>query len=177
MKHVFLSAALAAVLFSCNEKKETEKLEVKNAQDSVSYAFGVSIGQNFKMSDISDVNVALVEKGIQDALDSADLVIPESEVQSVIQEYFMAKQVEKQAKMQEEMKERQKKFEGNISEGEEFLENNVEEEGVQETESGLQYKVIEEGNAVSNSEDVFDGSSEGIIEENAVGKLDIIIDG
>lgn len=144
MKQIFLGALLASALFSCNEKK-VEKLEVKSAQDSVSYAFGVSIGQNFKMSDISDVNVALVEKGIQDVLDSADLVIPETEVQAVIQEYFMSKQVEQQAKAQEEMKKRQEDSKGNIAKGEEFLAANAENEGVQVTESGLQYKIIEEG--------------------------------
>lgn len=154
MKQIFLGALLASALISCNEKK-TEKLEVKSAQDSVSYAFGVSIGQNFKMSEINDVNVALVEKGIQDVLDSTDLTIPETEVQAIIQEYFMSKQVEKQAKMQEEMKKRQEDSKGNISKGEEFLKENAGKEGVQVTESGLQYKIIEEGNGKTPSaEDV-----------------------
>ncbi len=145
MKQIFLGALLASALFSCNEKK-AETLNVTTAEDSVSYAFGVSIGQNFKMSDITDVNVALVEKGIQDVLDSTDLVIPETEVQAIIQEYFMSKQVEKQAKMQEEMKKRQEDSQGNIAKGEEFLSENAKKEGVQVTESGLQYEIIEEGN-------------------------------
>ena len=154
MKKIFLGAAVASALFSCNEKK-TEKLDVSNAQDSISYAFGVSIGQNFKMSEISDINVPLVEKGIQDVLDSADLVIPESEVQAVIQEYFMAKQVEKQAKMKEEMQKRQEESKGNIAEGEAFLEENAKKEGVNVTESGLQYEIVEEGSGETpTAEDV-----------------------
>ncbi|MDR0413926.1 MAG: FKBP-type peptidyl-prolyl cis-trans isomerase [Prevotellaceae bacterium] len=126
-----LTAALSGVvLMSCT----SSGLSARSSEvDSVSYAFGVNIGQSLSNVKIEGLNVDIIAKGIRDVLNNngENAKMTNEESIAIIEAYFR--------KMQDEMLAR------NLNEGNEFLEKNKTEEGVITTESGLQYKIITEG--------------------------------
>lgn len=110
----------------------------KTQMDKVSYVIGyMSLGANAKRSEI-DLNTDMLVQGYKDAMaDKGKLT------EQQMRETMMAFSQEMQAKM---MEKQAKEAETNKKEGEEFLAKNAKEEGVVTLPSGLQYKVIKEGN-------------------------------
>ena len=107
------------------------KAEKKNKMDKVSYALGLSIGNNFENSGIKDLQVEDFVKGLTDVLSGNQPAITYDEAKEVIHDYFM--------KLQKERLEINKKA------GEEFLNINRHKAGVVELPSGLQYEVLKNG--------------------------------
>ncbi len=99
--------------------------------DKVSYALGLSIGNNFQTSGIKDIRVEDFMKGIQDVLNNATPDISYDEAKQVINDYFMELQ--------------KNKLELNKQAGEEFLNINKHKAGVVQLPSGLQYEVLKKG--------------------------------
>lgn len=100
--------------------------------DKVSYALGLSIGNNFQNSGIKDIQIEDFIKGMKDVLGEKDPDISYEEAKQVINDYFM--------KLQKD------KLELNKKAGEEFLNINKQKAGVVELPSGLQYEVLKKGN-------------------------------
>ncbi|MGB0887090.1 MAG: FKBP-type peptidyl-prolyl cis-trans isomerase [Vicingaceae bacterium] len=142
MKKVTLFAIAAVTLFACGTGGKTNSnVTLNNQVDSVSYAIGVNTANGIQ-TQFTEANKAALIKGLNDALDSADLLITTESVQGVIQTYFQKKQMEEAAKKQEEQA---VMYESVKEEGIKFLEENKTKEGVQVTASGLQYIVMNEG--------------------------------
>ena len=99
--------------------------------DKISYALGLSIGNNFKSSGIQNVNFSDFSEGIKDIFQGNDLKMGYDEAKQVINDFFV--------KLQDE------KLELNKKAGEEFLAVNKLKAGVQTLPSGLQYQVLEAG--------------------------------
>ena len=99
--------------------------------DKVSYALGLSIGNNFQNSGINDLQIEDFVKGLKDILGGQTPEISYDEAKQVINDYFM--------KLQKE------KFEINKKAGEEFLNINKGKAGVVTLPSGLQYQVLQKG--------------------------------
>lgn len=99
--------------------------------DKVSYALGLSIGNNFQNSGIKNLQVEDFVQGLKDVLEEARPAISYDEAKEVINEYFV--------KLQKE------KLEINKKAGEEFLNINKHKAGVTELPSGLQYQVLKKG--------------------------------
>ena len=100
--------------------------------DKVSYALGLSIGNNFQNSGINDLQIEDFVKGMKDVLGNQTPELSYDEAKQVINDYFM--------KLQKE------KFEVNKKAGEEFLNINKGKAGVVTLPSGLQYQVLQKGN-------------------------------
>ena len=99
--------------------------------NKVSYALGLSIGNNFQNSGINDLQIEDFVKGLKDILGGQTPEISYDEAKQVINDYFM--------KLQKE------KFEINKKAGEEFLNINKGKAGVVTLPSGLQYQVLQKG--------------------------------
>ncbi|MBQ5524553.1 MAG: FKBP-type peptidyl-prolyl cis-trans isomerase [Paludibacteraceae bacterium] len=100
--------------------------------EKVSYALGLSIGNNLLSSGIKDVNLEKFAKGVSDVLKGANPEMSYDEAKKILDKFF---------------KELAEKINGqNAAVGKAFLEKNKKEEGVIELPSGLQYKVLKEGN-------------------------------
>ncbi len=99
--------------------------------DKISYALGLSIGNNFQSSGIKDLQVEDFTRGLMDVLTDAKPAISYDEAKSVINAYFV--------------KLRQEKMVLNKEAGEEFLRINKHKAGVVELPSGLQYEVLKMG--------------------------------
>jgi len=124
-------------LSSCTPQKGgvSKEAKLETTQDSLAYAWGVAMSDNMTQNDLKDLDVDIMIAGLQDhwAEDSAKISIEEA--QNIMRREMMARK----AKAEEEAK----------AEGKRFLDENRQQEGIQETASGLQYKVIEEGEGVS----------------------------
>lgn len=133
----FLSLALIAVLLvSCNKQGVTNK-PLKTEIDSVSYAIGMDVAKNVKTS-FDEFDNDLFIQGFMNVTDSVDMQIDAEKAQQIIRAFFQKKQKEELAKKQEKAK-------ANKEEGEKFLAENKDKDGVVTTESGLQYIVLKEG--------------------------------
>ena len=132
MKGKFFIALLPAVLFyvsSCQQ--EIGKVDLKTDHDSVSYIIGHQIGTQMANSPMTELNVAAVANGMQDAIDELELFMDENAANMLINEY-MRKTEEAASEVY-------------IVESEKFLADNMLRKGVNVTESGLQYEILVEG--------------------------------
>ena len=129
-------AAVVILLVSCNKNGATQK-PIKTELDSVSYAIGMDVAKNVKAS-FEDFDNDLFIQGFTNVLDSTDILIDATVAQQVVRTYFQKKQKADAAKAKEEGEKAK-------VDGIKFLEDNKSKEGVQTTESGLQYIVLKEG--------------------------------
>lgn len=97
--------------------------------DKISYAIGLSMGQNLMSSGVKKMEYADLAKGIEDVLEGNKPQISYQEAQQVLGKFFQ--------ELEEKVAGEAKKA------GEEFLAANVKREGVKVTASGLQYEVLE----------------------------------
>lgn len=107
--------------------------------DRISYALGMSMGQNFRSSGIPTIDIADFTAGLSVVYGNAEQKMTYAEAKTEIQKYFEAMA----ARQQEEM---QAKAKINEEAGIAYLAKNKERKEVLTTPSGLQYEVIKEGN-------------------------------
>lgn len=97
--------------------------------DKISYALGLSMGQNLMGSGVEKLNYQDLTAGIEDVLTHAQPKISYQEAQQVLNTFFQ---------------ELEQKIAGAAkADGEKFLAENAKREGVKVTESGLQYEILE----------------------------------
>ena len=127
------------LLFSaCGQQGGNANL--RNDLDSVSYAIGVSVGKSLESGGMEELNYEALKAGFQAVLEKEDLKIDAMAANNLINEYMRGLHV--------------KMAEKNLEEGRTFLEENKAKEGVETTESGLQYIVLQEGTgAMPTAED------------------------
>lgn len=99
--------------------------------DKISYALGLSIGNNFLTSGIKKVDSKDFVQGLEDVLKGAQPQMTYDEAKDVINDFF--------SKLQAERLELNKKA------GEEFLTINKNKAGVVTLPSGLQYEILKKG--------------------------------
>jgi FKBP-type peptidyl-prolyl cis-trans isomerases 1 len=99
--------------------------------DKISYALGLSIGNNFKSGGVKNLNLPDFSKAIEDVFNDVAPAMGYEEAQQVINDYFLELQ--------------KGKTELNKTAGEEFLRINKNKAGVNTLPSGLQYEVLKQG--------------------------------
>ncbi len=122
---------------------------LNSKQDSISYALGMDIANSVKGGLIDqglEVNESLIAQAIVDVIGENSLLLQQENVQGLI----VQMQRELSASQQEKM---MLKAESNKAEADAFFAENKAKEGVIETESGLQYKILESGKGVSPKAD------------------------
>ena len=97
--------------------------------DKISYALGLSMGQNLMGSGVEKLNYQDLALGIEDVLSHSQPKISYQEAQQVLNTFFQ----ELEAKVAGAAK----------ADGEKFLAENAKREGVKVTASGLQYEILE----------------------------------
>lgn len=110
---------------------------LKNQTDSISYALGMDIGKSLGQLELP-LNADLLYHGLADAMKGNDSAFTEAQTRALLAS-FQQQAKEAQVKKQQEIADKAK------IEGELFLQENQEKEGVVTTESGLQYKIITPG--------------------------------
>lgn len=105
--------------------------------EKVSYALGLSIGNNLMGSGIKDLNTDEFIKAVKDVLAGNKPEMSYEEAKQVLDTFFqdLANKINEQ----------------NIKAGKDFLEKNKAQEGVVELASGLQYQILTSGSGKSPS--------------------------
>lgn len=140
LKIYVLSAGVAMSIASCGNKNDSE-VELIDNKDSLSYAFGVNLGKDIGESlkrDQVDLSNNLFAKGFLHGLQDSNVALTDNEIQKIIFNFQMVRQQQMMQKAAEQSAPHR-------AQGEAFLANNKSAEGVKETASGLQYKVVKEG--------------------------------
>jgi FKBP-type peptidyl-prolyl cis-trans isomerase FklB len=134
-----------AVLLAANLAFGGDGVELKDKKDKVSYGIGMSFGSNLRMNlknDEIEVDHELILRGMRDSLTGAPTALDENQLKEVLN----GLQAEVGAKQEARAK---AAVEKNKKAGDEFLAANKAKEGVVTLPSGLQYKVLKEGEGPS----------------------------
>ncbi len=107
--------------------------------DKVSYALGLGIGRQLSQMGAGELNIDDFAQAIKDVIAGEKLKVSDSEAQTIVQDFFK-KQEEKQRAAAAEAGKAAREA------GEKYLAENAKKEGVVTLPSGLQYKVLTEGN-------------------------------
>ena len=107
--------------------------------DQLSYALGLGIGHQLLQMNAEGLNIDDFAQAIKDVMTGGELKMKEAEAQQMVQQFFAEQEALQQAANAEKGKAAKAK-------GEQFLAENAKKEGVKTTASGLQYKVLRDGN-------------------------------
>jgi len=99
--------------------------------EKVSYALGLSLGNNLLGSGVNALDYAQLAQGIQDVMEQNKPKMTYEEAQTVINDFFQTLQAKAGGQAQ--------------SEGIAFLEENSKRAGIVTLASGLQYEILSEG--------------------------------
>lgn len=133
---------IAAALFALSAPVMAQQEQQAGTQEptdpnKLSYALGYLYGSQLKGMGFN-FSLERVTTGMQDAVNEVGPAVPEEEMQAAL------KQMEEKMR-REQMEQFQKVAQENKRKGEEFLAENAEKKGIEVLPSGLQYRVIEEG--------------------------------
>ena len=142
MKYIAIITGFLIIGCESSDNQQAPKLET--AIDSVSYSIGVDIGKNMKTQEL-DINDKAMFAGWSAAFNGDTLQLTEQDMLATLNNFrkVMQEKVQQRAKAQAEE---------NLTKGNTFLAENAKKEGVVTLESGLQYKVIEEGSGEAPTE-------------------------
>ena len=132
-----------SMLYAC-QKEQTKETKAEPAailetlEQKASYIIGYTSMKQMIAEDIGIDESAFI-LGIKESFADADSKVPEDEIQVVMAEF--------QQKVQARLQEKQQNLAAeNLETNQLYLEENAKKEGVTVTNSGLQYKIIKEGN-------------------------------
>lgn len=128
--------AVVAFTVGCNQKAD-----LKSEKGKYSYAIGYQVAKNMKRQEI-DLDSASFAAAVKDVMEGKDPKMTETEVREAIQNMTKA-QIEK----------RKQDAEKNVKVGEDYLKENGKKDGVKTTESGLQIKIVKEGDGPMPTKD------------------------
>lgn len=158
-----ISALAGAMLLttSCTNTKETAVASVSVTEQSpveqkVGYSLGYMMAEGNKES-VADLDIDTFEKGFRDGYEGNESALTQEQMQQVLMDYQKAQE----EKFVQDM---EAKTAENKTKGLAFLAENAKKEGVMETASGLQYKVLTAG--TGKSPQAID-----VVEVNYEGKL------
>lgn len=135
MKKLLLFGSLLVAALSVNAGVAKESLDTDSKK--VSYIIGQNYGSSM-FRQFVEVDVDTFMAGFKDGYAGLTNVFSEEEMQEIMTKF----QAELRAKAEIKQKEL---AERNLKKGKEFLDANKAKEGIKTTESGLQYKVVQEG--------------------------------
>lgn len=111
--------------------KNPPKADLEDPETKASYALGVMLAQSMQAQGFEDPELEVVMEAFEDVFSNKTLKVSQQEAQNIVHQYRQVAMERKAAVAKEE--------------GNSFLEQNRNKEGVKETESGLQYKVLSAG--------------------------------
>ena len=146
MKSVFLLSPVILLSLGVNAQKKTVKKSIsttksvtatastgtlKNDVDSISYAFGISLGQYMKSQNIKNVNYKMLNSAIESTLTDKPCLIDANVANQIMGKMAQEKTM--------------KMASGEKVKSQKFLDENKKRAGVMTTASGLQYEIITKG--------------------------------
>ncbi|MCW4151979.1 FKBP-type peptidyl-prolyl cis-trans isomerase [Halomonas sp. 18H] len=152
MKTLLTSASLVALMSTAPLALAAPESE----EERLGYSLGVTLGQSIQQ-DVDELDIDAFTQAIRDVYAGDELALSDEEMAETLTQF-------QQQAQEQQAAEAKKRAEANQAEGQAYLEENAEKDGVTETESGLQYRELESGDGASPS----DGDT---VEVNYEGKL------
>lgn len=140
MKKTLLALAVTGLVAGCSTPPEApEQAKLESTDQKVSYGMGLVLGERMS-NDLPNLQMDQFLEGIQHghAGDEEAKRMSREEIQQALMAYQQQLQ-EEQTKQTEELANK------NLEAGKTFLAENANRDGVETTESGLQYEVLEKG--------------------------------
>ena len=134
---VSILAAVVLLSGSACARQTSTSADLKTDKDKASYAVGLNVGKNLAKESI-DVDPAIVEQGIKDAMAGGKTLMTDEEVKAAMTALKATAQKNQEAKMAQA-------GDANKKEGDAFLAANKAKDGVVTLPSGLQYKILTAG--------------------------------
>jgi FKBP-type peptidyl-prolyl cis-trans isomerase FklB len=128
----FASFLIAVVLATSADAQDPSPLKTEN--DELNYALGARIGRDLRDRSVLEVKPELLLKGISDALSGGEMLMTDHEIYATINSYRQKLVLAEQQRAEE-----------NRRKEAEFLASNKKQEGVVTLKSGLQYKILKQG--------------------------------
>jgi len=137
MKIAYILSFLVLILLTaCDSGLPFQSNNLSDNKDSVSYCLGINIATKLKKEGINEIDYEAFKLAIEQVLDNdTNIIIDSKEATEILQNYFIKAKKEKNAK--------------NLNDAQSFLNKNKSEDGVKVSESGMQYKVLNQGNGAS----------------------------
>lgn len=113
---------------------QASAVDLDDEEQQISYSIGVNIGQNLEMQGLTrDIDIDVFIEGLRDAIED-NVQLSEEQMMTALSSF-----------QQRLMEEQETLSDLSRQQGEDFLRENAERDGVETTDSGLQYMVLESG--------------------------------
>ncbi len=123
---------------SCSSKTSKKSISTLSTfKDSTSYSLGADLGDNLKRQNV-DIDYDIFMVGLMDGMETGMVKLDQKQRRAVMG--TLQKRIRDKSKIEGEK---------NLKAAEEFLANNKNKNGIKETPTGLQYRVIKNGNGAS----------------------------
>ena len=134
MRYSYLLLIIFFVLSCSNEQSQRSISTLSSFKDSTSYSLGADLGENLKRQNV-EIDYDVFMAGLADGMETGIIKLDQKQRREVM------------ATLQKNLREKSD-LEGknNLKLADEFLKNNKMNENVKETPTGLQYRIIKEGN-------------------------------
>jgi len=129
---------LLAILLMTVPLYAEEKLSLSTDKDKVNYSIGVYLVNMLRQQGVN-FDPELVLKGFNDAMTGKGLLLTEDEINTSVKTYQRAVRQKQAGKL------KHSPAADNLKVGEKFLAENKAKPGVMQTDSGLQYRIIKQG--------------------------------
>lgn len=114
------------------ELKKPKTINMEDPMVKVSYSLGTLMASNVKAQGADSLDLEALSAGLKDVLQGKILLVDQNEAMGLVQNYMQQAMMRKAEKAK--------------AAGQQFLAENKTKEGVITTASGLQYKVLKQGN-------------------------------
>lgn len=134
MKQILATGALVTAVLLCGNALATE---LETDAQKLGYIIGMDIGNSLKQQQ-NELDIEALIDAIRTTYSGGELAMTPEEAATIREAFIAKRRAEAEA-------DRQNLAAANAAEGDKFLLENSQKEGVQVTESGLQYKVVQMG--------------------------------
>ncbi|ATJ81094.1 FKBP-type peptidyl-prolyl cis-trans isomerase [Halomonas beimenensis] len=141
MKTLLTTASLTALLTAAPLALAAPETD----EERLGYSLGVTLGKSIQQ-DVSDLDVDAFTQAVRDVFAGDELQMSDEEMAAALQTF-------QQEAMAARAAEAEQQAEANKAEGEAYMAENAEQEGVTTTDSGLQYRELESGDGASPGAD------------------------
>ena len=138
MKKLIIVCGLFFMALTVQANGIREDVDFTGGKARTSYAFGMAVGDDLKQSGL-EIDYYAFSEGLKAAMENSETIMDRDEALEIVQDAFESAMRKQNAALREKE--------------ELFLAENAARPGVQTTESGLQYLILEEGSGPQPAED------------------------